>query len=414
MDLPNSRDETLELDAGDPLAPVRREFLLPEGVIYLDGNSLGPLTRRAAKRIEEVVHREWGRDLIASWNTHGWINLPGRVGDGIAPLIGAAPGEVVVADTTSVNLFKVLAASLELRPGRTVIVSEEENFPTDLYMAQGLAALRGGGVELKLVPRRRLLEVLDGRVAAVFLTHVDFRTGEMHPMAEITAAVQRAGALMVWDLAHSAGAVPVDLTGCGADFAVGCGYKFLNGGPGAPAFVWVPRRLQDQARSPLWGWLGHAAPFEFATEFRPAAGISGWQCGTPGILGLVSLECGVAAIAAAGVPRLRRKSLALSEMLIGLVERECSGLGLQLVSPRNGTTRGSQVSFRHQEAFAVCQALISRGVIGDFRAPDLLRLGVCPAFLRFVDVWDAVAHLRDVVSGREWDREEFRVRRTVT
>lgn len=414
VNLPLSRAEALALDAGDVLAPLRHEFLLPEGVVYLDGNSLGPLTRRAAERVAEVVSAEWGRGLIRSWNLHGWIDLPRRVGDAIAPLIGAAPGEVVVADSTSVNLFKLLSGALALRPGRRVILSEEENFPSDLYMAQGLAALLGGEVRLRLVPRWELPAALDHQVAVVLLTHVDFRTGEMHDMAAVSEAAHRAGALALWDLAHSAGAVPVDLAGSGADFAVGCGYKYLNGGPGAPSFLWVPRRLQSQARSPLWGWLGHAEPFAFDTAYRPAAGIEGWQCGTPGILGLVSLECGVAVLAAAGMASLRRKSLALSELLLGLAERDCRGFGLALASPRDGDRRGSQVSFRHREAYAVCQALIARGVIGDFRAPDLVRFGLCPAFLTFADIWDAVGHLREVLATGAWNRQEFRVREVVT
>lgn len=411
---PRTRDEAVALDNADELQHVREEFLLPEDVIYLDGNSLGPLTGRAAERVAEVVRREWGRSLIAAWNSHGWIRLAQRVGDAIAPLIGAGPGEVMVADSTSINLFKVLAAAQELQPGRPVIVSEEENFPTDLYMAQGLAELLGGGVELVVVPRHRLAEALGNRVGVVFLTHVDFRTGEMHDMGRVTRVVHEAGALMVWDLAHSAGAVPVDLAGCETDFAVGCGYKYLNGGPGAPAFLWVPRRLQDRARSPLWGWLGHEAPFEFATGFRPAPGIARWQCGTPPILALAALECGVEVMAAAGIGRLRRKSLALAEMLMALVERECSGFGLERASPREAERRGSQLAYRHPNAYALCQALIAHGVVGDFRAPDLLRLGLCPAFVRFVDIWDAVARLREVLVDRLWDRPEYRVRRTVT
>jgi kynureninase len=408
-----TRAEAEARDAVDPLAAIRDEFVLPRGVVYLDGNSLGALPRRTAARVQQVVEREWGDGLVRSWNAAGWIDLPARVAAALAPLVGAAPDEVAVADSTSANVFKLLAGGLRLRPGRRVILSEEENFPTDLYVAQGLSRLLGD-VELRLVPRARLLEALDERVAVLMLTHVDFRTGAVHDMGGLTRAAHDAGALVLWDLAHSAGALPVDLDGAGADLAVGCGYKYLNGGPGAPAFAFVARPLQERLETPLAGWMGHASPFAFATSYEPAPGVARLLCGTPPILSLAALECGVEAVARAGIDRLRRKSVALTELLVRLVEQERDAFGFALASPREPERRGSQVSLRHPEGQAIVQALISRGVIGDFRAPDILRFGVAPAYVRFVDVWDAVAALRAVMEAREWEWPEHRRRSRVT
>ena len=413
MPLPTCREDVLALDAADPLAPLRDRFVLPDGIIYLDGNSLGPLPAAVTGRLDDVVHAEWGTDLIRSWNTHGWIDLPQRVGDAIAPLVGARPGELVVADSTSINLFKLLTAALRLRPGRRVIVSERGNFPTDLYMAQGLADLVGD-VEMRLVERDGLDRAIDDDTAVVMLTHVDFRTGEMHDMEVITRLAHQRGALMLWDLAHSAGAVPVELHACGVDLAVGCGYKYLNGGPGAPAFAFVAERLQNDIETPLPGWMGHAAPFEMGTDYHPAPGIARLLCGTPPILSLAALECGVTALADAGMERLREKSIALTELFIGLVERDCATHGLELASPRDSGRRGSQVSWRSEHGYAVVQALIARGVIGDFRQPDLMRFGFAPAYLRFVDVWDAVTTLRALLDDEAWDRPEHHVRSRVT
>ncbi len=414
MGLPARRDDAVAMDAADELGAIRAEFLLPPDVVYLDGNSLGPLPRTTADRVEDVLHREWGAHLVRGWSLHGWIELPLRVGDAIAPLVGAEPGEVVVADSTSVNLFKLLAAALRLRPGRTVIVSERANFPTDLYVAQGLADLLSGRCELRLVDRAEIGAALDERVAALMLTHVDFRSGEVLDLAGLTAAAHGAGALALWDLSHTAGVIPVDLDRSGVDLAVGCGYKYLNGGPGAPAYAYVARRLHDTFRSPLWGWMGHAAPFDFATAYTPVPGIGGLLCGTPPILSLAALAGGVDVVARAGVERLRRKSIALTETFAGLVERECAGRGLELASPTDPVHRGSQVSYRHPEGYAVMQALIRDGVIGDFRAPDLLRFGFSPACVRFVDVWDAVARLRRILVEGSWDRPELKARGNVT
>jgi kynureninase len=411
---PSSRSDAAELDQRDPIAAARELFLLPPGLIYLDGNSLGPLPAAAPARIDEVVQKEWGSGLVRSWNDAGWIDLPERVAAKIAPLIGAAADEVMVADSTSVNLFKLLAAALRLRPGRRVVLSVLENFGSDLYVAQGLAHLLGGGVELRLVPSGEVAAALTADVAVLMLTHVDFRTGEMHDLTATTAAAHKAGALVLWDLAHSAGAVEVELDACGADFAVGCGYKYLNGGPGAPAFAFAAHRHHESLDSPLWGWMGHAAAFDFETSYEPAPGVKRLRVGTPPILSLAALECGVETIAGIGIERLRAKSVALTELFKTLVERECAGFGFELASPGEASRRGSQVSFRHPEGYAIMQALIAGGVVGDFRSPDILRFGLAPAYIRFVDVWDAVAKLREIMVTRAWDRAEFRARARVT
>ena len=400
------------LDRADPLAALRDRFVLPNGVIYLDGNSLGALPSATPGRLADVVQREWGDGLIRSWNEAGWIDLPRRVGDKIARLIGARAGEVIVADSTSVNLFKLLAGALSLQPTRRVILTEEHNFPTDLYIAEGVAALLGA--EVRRVPGERLIDAVDERVAVVALTHVDYRSGRMHDMAAVTARAHRAGALAVWDLSHTAGAMPIDLGACGADLAVGCGYKYLNGGPGAPAFLFIAERHQPAFRSPLWGWMGHADPFAFTPAYCAAEGIGRALVGTPPILSLAALEVGVDLALEADLADVRRKSMALGETFVTLVEREGAGLGLRLASPRDPARRGSHVSFAHPEGYAVMQALIARGVVGDFRAPDLLRFGFAPLYLRFVDIGEAVAHVREVLTTRAWDRPAYRLRAVVT
>jgi kynureninase len=412
--VPDSREEALALDAADSMAGVRDRFELPEGVVYLDGNSLGPPPKGVSERIGELIRDEWGTDLIRSWTRHEWIDLPERVAAALAGLIGAAPDELAVADSTSINLFKLLGAALRLRPGRRVIVSERENFGTDLYVAQGMADLLCEQAVLKLVDRSQIASALTDDVAVLMLTHVDFRSGEMHDMRAMTQAAHEAGALVLWDLAHSAGAVPVDLGACAVDLAVGCGYKYLNGGPGAPAFAFVARKHHQRLESPLWGWMGHEAPFDFDIEYRPAAGVGRLRVGTPPILSLAALEYGVKGIAEIGVDALRSKSVALTELFIALVDRHCAGHGFQLASPRELDRRGSQVSLRHPEGYAIMQALIADGVIGDFRAPDLLRFGFAPAYLRLVDVWDAVASLKRIMDDGSWDRDEYRTRAKVT
>jgi kynureninase len=409
-----TRDDLAARDAADPLAPFRGAFHLPDGVIYLDGNSLGALPRTTAGRLERLIRREWGDDLIRSWTAHDWIGAPRRVGDKIAGLIGAAPGEVVVADSTSVNLFKLLAAALELRPERATILTEDGNFPTDAYVADGLVRFLGGRRRIARAAADDIAGAIHGDVAVVLLTHVDYRSGRMHDMAALTRAAHAAGALMLWDLSHSAGAVPVDLGAAGVDLAVGCGYKYLNGGPGAPAFLFVARRHQAAIRPALSGWMGHAAPFEFADAYRPAEGIARFLVGTPPILSLAALEEGVDVLRRADPAELRRKSLALTDAFIALVAEECAGAGLALATPLAHAARGSQVCLGHPEGYAIVQALIARGVIGDFRAPDILRFGFAPLYLRHVDAWDAVATLREVMASRAWDRPEYRRRAQVT
>jgi kynureninase len=401
-------------DLDDPLAPVRDQFDIPPDVIYLDGNSLGVLPKRAVRRMYEVVTIEWGQRLIRSWNQSGWMELPVRIGDKIARLIGANAGEVVVTDSTSINVFKTLAAALTMRPDRRVILSTPDNFPTDLYMMQGLIQQLGGKHELRLVDGSDIAQAIAEDVAVVTLTHVNYRTGQMYDMRAITQAAHAQGALTMWDLAHSAGAVPTDLNAVRADFAVGCGYKYLNGGPGAPAFLFVAARHQAQFQQPLSGWIGHAQPFAFDTQYVPAEGISRYLCGTPPVLSMAALECGVDIFAAVDLHQLRAKSLALTDVFIALVESRCADYGLVLATPHAHVQRGSQVSFHHPDGHAIMQALIARGVIGDFRAPDILRFGFTPLYVRFVDVWDAVEVLRDILKTRAWDTPEFRTRHKVT
>ena len=403
-------DRARQLDAADPLAIYRDRFDVPAGVIYLDGNSLGVLPKATPERLAQVVRGEWGEGLIRSWNSADWINLPARVGAKIAPLIGAAPHEVIAADSTSVNLFKLIAAALRMNPGRKVILSEPGNFPTDLYMIAGLE--RQGLATRRLAERDAMADALDSDVALLMLTHVHYKSGAIFDMAALTARAQETGALVLWDLSHSGGALPVHLNACNADFAVGCGYKYLNGGPGAPAFAFVAQRHHAALEQPLTGWMGHAAPFAFSDDYAAAPGIEKMLCGTPPILGLSALEVGVDLIAEIGVDRLYAKSQKLSEFF-----RQCLrelGVALDLVSPADPAQRGSQLSFRHPEAYAVCQALIARGVIGDFRAPDILRMGFAPAYLRFEDMAQAARHLAEVLNSGEWQRPEFRDRAAVT
>jgi len=402
-----TRDEAAALDRADELAPFRDRFVLPDGVIYLDGNSLGPLPKATPARVSRVLEREWGQSLIRSWTDHGWIDLQFRVGEKIAQFIGAERGTTVVADSTSVNLFKLLAAALDQRPGRRVILTEEGNFPTDLYMAQGLTALLQRGHELR--PVTDIEAALDETVAVLMLTHVNYRSGAMHDMARLTRAAHDAGALVLWDLSHSVGAVPLQLAADDVDLAVGCGYKYLNGGPGAPAFLHVAKRLQADLRLPLTGWLGHAEPFAFEGNYRPATGIARAVVGTPPILSLAAFDVGVDIALEAPMSAIRAKSLRLADMFIDLMANE-----FRLLTPRQGTARGSQVAFAHPHGYAIMQALIERGVIGDFRAPDVLRFGLAPLYVRYVDIWDAVALLRAVMRDETWRAARFQQQRAVT
>ncbi len=400
-------------DAADMLRSIRPMFDLADGEIYLDGNSLGALPRTTALRVAQVIEEEWGRGLIRSWNKANWIGAPARIGGKIAGLVGAMLHEVIAADSTSANLFKLLVAGMQAQPGRRIILSEQGNFPTDLYMAHGVAATLTE-CEVRIMPRESVVDAIDEDVGVVLLTHVHYRSGKRYDMAAVTRAAHAKGALVLWDLSHSVGAVDVDLNAAQADLAVGCGYKYLNGGPGAPAFLFVADRHQAALRSPLSGWMGHAAPFEFGDDYAPGTGVERFLCGTPPILGLAALEEGVELMLSVDRAALFAKGQALCSAFIDLVEARCAGLGLTLATPRAPAERGSHVSFRHEHGWPIMQTLIARGVIGDFRAPDVLRFGFTPLYTRFVDVWQAVDVLRDILLTRAWDRSEFHARATVT
>ena len=393
-------------------ATTRALFNLPEGVIYLDGNSLGPLPRGASQRLARVVEEEWGELLIRGWNAAGWMEQPRRVGDRIGRLIGAEPGSVVMGDTLSIKVWQALAAALKLNPTRRVILSDTGNFPSDLYMADGLVKLLGDGHSLRTVPPEAVAEALDETVAVLMLTEVDYRTGRLHDMAALTERAHAVGALTVWDLAHSAGALPVDVAGAGADFAVGCTYKYLNSGPGGPAFIYVAPRHAEAAVPALSGWLGHAAPFAFDLDYRPGRGVERMRVGTPPVLQLAALEAALDVWDEVDIQDLRARSIELSEAFIAGVEAACPDL--VLASPRDAAARGSQVSFRHPDGYAIMQALIARGVIGDFRAPDILRFGFTPLYLTPEDVARAVEVLAEVMAHGAWDRPEFHRRAAVT
>lgn len=390
---------------------TRAAFALPEGVIYLDGNSLGPLPRAAAARVAECVTKEWGEMLITAWNRARWMDLPRRLGDRIGRLIGAEPGTVVLGDTLSIKVYQALASALDLRPDRRVILSDTGNF-LDLYMADGLVRTLGQGYELRTVAPEAVEAAITPDLAVLMLTEVDYRTGRRHDMKRLIEKAHAAGALVVWDLAHSAGAVEVDLAGCRADFAVGCTYKYLNSGPGGPAFIYIAPRLAAQVRPALSGWLGHEAPFAFDLDYRPGAGIERMRVGTPPILQMAALEASMDIWDRVDMADVRARSIDLSEAFLTGVEAACPAL--TLASPRDPAARGSQVSFRHPEGYAIMQALIAHGVIGDFRAPDILRFGFTPLYTTMADVKRAVAILKRVMDEQLWDRAEFRARAKVT
>jgi len=404
-------DEATKLDAADPLASARARFELPDGVIYLDGNSLGALPAAAAEALATTAERQWGEDLIASWNKHGWIDWPTRIAAKLAPIVGAKPSELLIADSTSVCLFKLLAAALRARPGKRTVLTQRGNFPTDRYVAQGLAEMLG--LTLTAVPAEDVLAAIDGDTAVVTLTHVDYRSAAIHDMRAINDAAHAAGALTVWDLSHSAGAIELDLTGARSDLAVGCGYKYLNGGPGAPAFLYVAQALQGELRSPLQGWMGHAQPFAFDDDYRSAPGIRSFLTGTPSILALAALDAGLDTFDGIALRDLEAKSRALSQLFVDEVEARC-GREVTLASPRDPAKRASHVVFAHEQGYAVMQALIDRGVIGDFRAPDLMRFGFTPLYTRFEDVVRAAEILGDILTARAWDDPRFLERKKVT
>lgn len=406
--------QAVALDQTDPLAHFRGRFDLPPHVIYLDGNSLGPLPKATPERVQQLMHQEWGTQLIKAWTACDWIDMPQRVGGKIAKLIGAEADEVVCADSTSINVYKTLSAALALNPSRRVILSTPDNFPTDLYIAQGLTQQLGQPYTLKMVEADALLEHLNDEVAVMTLTHVNYKTGRLYDMAALTQRAHEHGVLVMWDLAHSAGAVPVHLNAAQADFAVGCGYKYLNGGPGAPAFVYVAKRWQHGARQPLSGWLGDARPFAFDSTYQPAPGIGRFIVGTAPLLSMVALECSLDMWMEVDLAEMRAKSLALSDLFVEQVEAKCAGHGLQLATPRERELRGSQVSFHHPEGYAIMQALIAHNIIGDFRAPDILRFGFAPLYVTYADVWQAAETLARILNERLWDVPAYKAVKKVT
>ena len=413
MTLPD-RQAIAAMDADDPMGALRDAFILPPG-IYLDGNSLGPATKAAQAALVQAATQEWAQGLIRSWNSAGWFDLPVTLGDRIGRLVGAAPGQVVVADTTSVNIYKALHAAMALCPGRKTILAEAGSFPTDLYIAEGVVStLPGTRLRLEGVDAPRIEDMLDDDVAAVLVNQVNYKTGALRDMAALTARIHQAGAIAIWDLCHSAGALPIELDAAGADFAVGCTYKYLNGGPGSPAFVYAAARHQAAARQPLSGWWGHARPFAFETGYDGDAGIRRFQCGTQPMLSMRALKGALDVWDGVDMQQLRAKSLALTDLFIALVEGLCAGHGLQLETPRDPSQRGSQVAFRHDHAYEVMQALITRNVIGDFRAPATLRFGFTPLYLRYVDVLDAAETLADVLATESWKDPRFATRTAVT
>lgn len=409
-----NREDCIFRDRSDPLGKMRGRFVIPEGIIYLDGNSLGLLPVNAAARVADTITRQWGETLIKSWNDHGWFDLPRKIGDRIAPLIGAPAGSVIAGDTVTVNLFKLLGAALKLVPRRRVILSDDGNFPSDLYAAQGLRDLLDDGYSLRLVAPEDVAQSISEETAVVMLTEVDYRTGRLHDMRAITKAAHEKGAPTIWDLAHSAGALAVSLSGANADFAVGCTYKYLNGGPGAPAFLYVRPDLQVKVAPVLAGWWGHAAPFDFETEFRPAPGILRNQCGTQPILSLAALDAALDVWDGVDLQQVRAKSMALCGLFVEQVQSRCAHHGVILSGPSAVEHRGSHVALHCPNGYAVMQALIAQGVIGDFRAPDLIRFGFTPLYTSFTEVWDAAHTLARIMDDRLWDRADFQARKPVT
>jgi kynureninase len=408
-------DEIIALDKADPLAKKRLEFDLPVDTLYLDGNSLGALPKSVKSRVAEVVSQQWGNDLIKSWNKHNWIDLPIQVGEKIAPLIGAAKGQVICCDSISVNLFKLLCSALTLSSDRSVVLSTKDNFPTDLYMVQGLSDLLGPDLcQLQLVEEQLIQQSMTESVAVLLLTQVNFRTGKLLDMAKLTQLAHDKGILVIWDLAHSAGALPVELDKCQVDFAVGCGYKYLNAGPGSPAFLYVAKHHQTAVKQPLSGWMGHANPFAFEPEYQAADSINQFQCGTPSVLAMSALDAALDVWQDVNMQQIRNKSIALADLFLGLIHMHECLHDLILCSPNTAKQRGSQLAFSHNDAFAICQALIEKGVIADFRAPNILRFGFTPLYTSFEDVWQAVTTLASIVETELYKADRFNISLKVT
>ena len=402
------------LDQKDPLAYLRKAFYLPKDLINMDGNSLGSLPKKTRKKLKKAVKKEWGQGLIRSWSEAGWFESPTRIGDKIAPLIGAAKGEVLVADTTSINIFKALAAAMLINKDRSIILSEAGNFPTDLYMMQGLAAFSKGTIQPKVVAPEAVIASLSEEVAVLLLTQVHYKTAAIKDLAYITQKAHEKGVLVVWDLSHSVGAIDVELNVAQADFAVGCGYKFLNGGPGAPGFIFVAKRHQAVAQCVLSGWMGHQDPFAFTDDYVPANSIERFRCGTPVMLGMIALESGVDLFQQTSIQALRKKTVALSELFIALMHQECGEYGFTLASPSDSSQRAGHVAFRHVEGYGIYRAIKERNILSDFRVPDVLRFGITPMYLRFEEVYEVVLTIGEVMEERAWDRAAYKVRGAIT
>ena len=409
-----TRSDLEELDKSDPLASFRDEFRLPDGVIYLNGNSLGAMPVAAAERAKRVVEHEWAEGLIGSMNTAGWYDLPSALGRKIAPLVGAKPNEVVLTDTTCVNLYKVVAAALQLQPERRVVVMEGSNFPTDNYMVQGLLAQLGDGYSIRFAEADEIMGAIDEDVAAICITQVHYKTGHILDMAAITERAHAVGAAAVWDLSHSAGAIPVDLNGCNVDFAVSCTYKYINGGPGAPAMLFAAERHHGKYLQPLTGWYGHKAPFDFDRDYEPVSDVRQMLISTQPTVSLSLAEIGIDILLRADMTRIREKSMRMTDMFIELIEQRCGDYGFELVSPRHAERRGSQVSFFKQDGYPIIRALHDKGVICDYRAPGNMRFGFAPLYTRYVDVWEAVDRLHDILSSETWKEPQYQVRKAVT
>ena len=403
------------LDKQDPLSKYREEFFLPKNTIYFDGNSLGPVPTKTIKNLNKTINEEWGKDLINSWNKANWINLPQALGDKIAPLLGAKSGEVVVVDSTSLNLFKVLTSALRLNKNRKKIVSESTNFPSDLYILEGVNGMLNNHYECQLIDDDINFEkYIDSSTAVVMLSHINYKTGRISDMKKITDYAHQQGALVVWDLSHSVGVIPMDLHNIGVDFAVGCTYKHLNGGPGAPGFLYVHSDLIAIVSQPLSGWLGHSDPFAFEAKYTPANNINKFICGTPSILSYKAVESALDIFDEISLEQVREKSIQLSELFIKLIQQECGDFGFELFSPIDAALRGSQISYKHENAYPIMQSLISRGIIGDYREPNILRFGISPLYMRYEDVWSAIICLKNIMQSNEWDSSNFKIRNYVT
>ena len=403
------------LDKQDPLSKYREEFFLPKNTIYFDGNSLGPVPKKTIKNLNKTINEEWGKDLINSWNKANWINLPQTLGDKIAPLLGAKSGEVVVVDSTSLNLFKVLTSALRLNKNRKKVVSESTNFPSDLYILEGVNGMLNNHYECQLIDDDINFEkYIDSSTAVVMLSHINYKTGRISDMKKITDYAHQQGALVVWDLSHSVGVIPMDLHNIGVDFAVGCTYKHLNGGPGAPGFLYVHSDLIAIVSQPLSGWLGHSDPFAFEAKYTPANNINKFICGTPSILSYKAVESALDIFDEISLEQVREKSIQLSELFIKLIQQECGDFGFELFSPIDAANRGSQISYKHENAYPIMQSLISRGIIGDYREPNILRFGISPLYMRYEDVWSAIICLKNIMQSNEWDSSNFKIRNYVT